>query len=197
LPDDRHQQAFEVYAAGGPRRTYKQVASQLGVSERTVRHWANQGKWRQRLGEREAQAARQMADQVIGSSVAHAARNRKMVELALMKVIKAINSDKVRIQVGDLDRLLRLQAFLDGDGAAITAETLRQRPLQEILDAFHEWMHLLTDEELETTIKIEEERARNKPAVPPIRPVPANPSPSVDGVPNQGEVHDQAPNPAN
>ena len=197
MPDDRHQQAFEVYVAGGPKRTYKQVAEQLGVSERTVRHWANQGKWRQRLSEREAQAARQMADQVISSSVAHAARNRKMVELALMKVIKAINSDKVRVQVGDLDRLLRLQAFLDGDGVAVTAETLRQRPVQEVLDAYREWITAMTDEQLNDVIKFEKKREAEKRAVVPSQPVPVDPPPRPESSPPQGETHDQAPNPTN
>jgi hypothetical protein len=187
---DRHQQAFELYAASGPKRTYRQVADQMGVSERTVRHWANQGKWRQRLVEREAQAARQMADQVIGSSVAHAARKRKMVELALMKVIKAINSDKVRIQVGDLDRLLRLSAFLDGDGVVVTGEALRQRPVMEVYEAYQAWMQLLTNEELNALI--EERKARpardeNKSAAP---------TPAPQGSPAPGETHDQAPNPA-
>jgi hypothetical protein len=148
----RQQRAFLLYQSLGPRRTYTSVAQQLGVSERTVRSWASQGKWRQRLVEREAQAARQAADQVIGSSVANAARKRRMVELALMKVIKAINADKVRIQVGDLDRLLRLQAFLDGDGVILTADALRQRPPQEVLDALNGWLKLLTDDELHALV---------------------------------------------
>ena len=187
MPDDRHQQAFELYAASGPKRTYKQVADQLGVSERTVRHWANQGKWRQRLGEREAQAARQIADQVIGSSVAHAARNRKMVELALMKVIKAINSDKVKIQVGDLDRLLRLQSFLDGDRVMPTAETLREHPVQEVFTVFEEWTKLLTDEELNWIINWRKTQ----------QPQPQSPAPAAGATPTQGEVHDPTTSPAN
>jgi predicted transcriptional regulator len=186
LSDDRHQQAFEVYAASGPKRTYRQVADQLGVSERTVRHWAKQEKWRQRLGEREAQAARHMADQVIGLSVAHAARNRKMVELALMKVIKAINSDKVKIQVGDLDRLLRLQAFLDGDGVVPTPETLRERPVKEVFAVFEAWMELLTGEELNMIINWRKE----------THPPPQPPAPTANTPPTQGEANDQAPSPA-
>lgn len=183
MPDDRHQQGFELYAASGPKRTYKEVARQLGVSERTVRHWAHQGKWRQRLGEREAQAARQMADQVIGSSVANAARKRKMVDLALMKVIRAINDDKVRIQVGDLDRLLRLQAFMDGDGVVLTAEALRQRPIGEIIAAIKEWIALLTADELGVLRDGFRQSA----------PKSAAPSPAIDRSPTPGEKHDQAP----
>jgi len=161
----RHEQALLLYQSLGPKRTYKEVAAQLGVSERTVRSWASQGEWRQRLGAREAQAARQAADQVLGSTVAHAARKRKMVELALMKVIKAINADKVRIQVGDLDRLLRLQAFLDGDGVVLTAEALRLRPIEEVLDAMNEWIKLLTDDELRALADRSKQKV-NKPAAP-------------------------------
>ncbi len=196
MPDDRHQQAFEVYAAGGTKRTFKQVAEQLGVSDRTVRHWAKEGKWRQRLAEREVQAARQAVDQVIGSATVNATRKRKMVELALMKVIKAISSDKVRIQVGDLDRLLRLQAFLDGDGVVISAEALRQRPAQEVLDAYWEWMHSLSDDELNALIELEKKRKVERCVTAPPQPATSSPPPPIESSPTQGEVHDPAPNPA-
>src|SRR3972149_7213052 len=141
LEKENHRKAFELYCARGEKRSFSRLAKELGVSVASLKLWSKSFSWQGRLRERDATIARQAADQVIGSAIAHASRNRKMVELALMKGIKAINSDKVKIQVGDLDRLLRLQAFLDGDGVVLPAEALRQRPMREVLDAYSDWIH--------------------------------------------------------
>jgi hypothetical protein len=195
---DRHRKAFEAYYGQGEKRSFPRMARELGVSVASLKVWSKAFGWQQRLRERDAAVARQAADQVIGSAVVNATRNRKMVELALMKVIKAINSDKVKIQVGDLDRLLRLQAFLDGDGVVLTAEALRQRPVLEVIDAVTEWMqNLLTDEELHMIIDARPVWRKSQPVAPDAPPsVPANPSLPVDGSPAQGEKDDEAPNAA-
>ena len=187
---DRHKKAFELYYAQGEKRSFPRLAKELGVSMAALKVWSKSFSWQKRLQERDATVARQAADQVIGSAVVNASRKRKMVELALMKVIKAINSDKVRIQVGDLDRLLRLSAFLDGDGVVVTGEALRQRPVMEVYEAYQAWMELLTNEELNALIeerKARKARDENKSAAP---------TPAPQGSPAPGETHDQAPNPA-
>ncbi|MBI5866938.1 MAG: hypothetical protein HZB43_01380 [candidate division Zixibacteria bacterium] len=192
---DRHKEAFELYYAQGEKRSFPRLAKALGVSMAALKVWSKSFSWQKRLQERDAAVARQAADQVIGSAVVNATRKRKMVELALMKVIKAINSDKVKIQVGDLDRLLRLSAFLDGDGVVVTGETLRQRPMQEVLDAYWEWIHQMTDEQLNDVIKLEERRKEDTRAATPAQTTPANPRPAVDSPPGPGETHGETPNP--
>jgi hypothetical protein len=139
LPDDRHQQPFEQYAAIGPKRTYKQVASQLGVSERTVRHWAKEGKWRQRLDEREAQVARQLSDRSSQSTFAERDRDLKIVRMAKMKLTKDIAEGKVKGKIPDLEMLIRLEAFLlGGEGDPLIAliqqlpEEIRDRVIEAI-----------------------------------------------------------------
>jgi len=109
-----HQSAFELYASLGERRTYRQVASQAGVSERTVRHWARQEDWRRRLAEREAHSARQMADRALTSTQEDIDQQRKIIHLAIVKLARAIAEGQIKYQIGDLDRLVRLRAFLDG-----------------------------------------------------------------------------------
>lgn len=110
---DNHRKAFEMYYALGEKRSYRQVAQQLGVSLPTVKLWARAFGWRQRIRERDATVARKVADHAIQSNVRDGERNQKIVELALMKVAKAIAEGKVRIQLSDLDRILRLQEFLE------------------------------------------------------------------------------------
>lgn len=169
---EHHKQAFEIYFGLGTKRSYKAVANQLGLSVSAVRLMAKSFDWSGKIEKRDAAIARQAADNVIGPALANATRNRKLVELALMKVIKAINSDKVRIQVGDLDRLLRLQAFLDGDGVLPTVEALLQRPFPEVLALFRDWMRELTDEQLQSIIDDEKQRVGASVAPPPpTRPI--------------------------
>ena len=111
--ESEHHQAFELFASLGERRTYRGVASQLGVSERTIRHWARQGNWKQLLRERGVDEARRLADQTLEATVTQRSRNRKIVEMALMRLAKAVADGKVRMQLADIERLIRLQADLD------------------------------------------------------------------------------------
>ena len=108
----RHEQALLLYQSSGPKRTFKTVAQQLGVSERTVRSWAKQHDWRGQVAEREMAEARRLADQAVTASATQQDRNLKLVRGALMKVAKGIAEGRVRIQMGDLDRLIRLEGDL-------------------------------------------------------------------------------------
>lgn len=161
MTQDQHQDAFEYYHSLGAKRTYKSVAAHLGVSVSTIKAWARAGHWRQRVAERHATVARQAADQVIGSAVADSSRKRKMVELALLKVIKAINADRVKVQVADLDRLLRLQAYLDGNRSPLNLESLRSRPITEVTHLIMDWFATLNDEERSAVIATLRQRERD------------------------------------
>jgi hypothetical protein len=123
-----HQQAFELYASLGERRSYRRVASQLGVSERTVRNWAKQEKWRERLGEREDQVARQLSDRSMHSSFSERERDLKIVRMAKIKLTKDIAEGRVKGRVTDLEMLIRLEAeLLGGNGNPLMA-LLQQLP---------------------------------------------------------------------
>jgi len=140
--DQRDGRAFDLYTSLGEKRTYRQVVAQLGISERTVRHWAKQGKWRQRLEEREAQAARQLADQTMETTVAQRGRNRKIVEMALIRLAKAVADGKVRMQLADIERLIRLQADLD----RLDVAGFEGRDPKEIMASFMRWWATLDGE---------------------------------------------------
>jgi len=130
--EQEHQKrAFEVYYAQGGQRTYAKVAAELGVSVSAVKLWSRTWTWPQRIAERDAAAARQLADQSLQSTVDELGRNKKIVQMALIKVAKAINSDKVRVQIGDLDRLIRLQSYLDGYVEGQTWEDLSPEELAQ------------------------------------------------------------------
>ena len=110
---EHHRRAFEIYAAMEGRRSYETVARQMDVSLNSVKLWAGTFGWQARLKQREATLARQMADRVLETRTTDSDQYRKLVRMALIKVAKAINADKVRVQVADLDRLVRLEQYLD------------------------------------------------------------------------------------
>ena len=110
----RQQRALEVYWSLGPKRSYQRVAGQIGVSVSTIKSWARQHGWKEQIVEREVQAARQLSDSVQTGPDPDSVRNLKIVRVALMKVAKAVAEGSVRIQMGDLDRLMRLEERLTG-----------------------------------------------------------------------------------
>ena len=128
-----HQQAFEIFVSLGERRTYRRVASQLGVSDRTVRNWAKQEKWRQRLDERESRAARQLSDRSAQSTFDERDRDLKIVRMAKMKLAKDIAEGRVKGRIPDLEMLIRLEGELLGDNGDPLAALLRQLP-EEVRD---------------------------------------------------------------
>ena len=138
---DIHQTAFELYHSLGNKRTYKAVAAQLGVSERTVRTWAKRHDWRQRISERDVGEARRLADQTLSVAAARQGRNSKIVEMALMRLAKGVAEGKVRMQLADIERLTRLQADLDRPGIP----GLNGTSVDEVVAGFHNWFMRLDE----------------------------------------------------
>jgi uncharacterized protein YerC len=112
---ERHHKAFEQYYALGDKRTYRQLARELGISPSTIKLWSRSFSWPQRVVERDATIARNVADRAIQVQTDGQGQNQKIVKLALIRLAKAIAEGKVRMQLSDLERLLRLQAgMVDG-----------------------------------------------------------------------------------
>jgi len=126
--EQEHQRrAFEIYASAAGR-TYQEVAREMGVSVRTIKSWAKAHSWKRRIQERDAGIARRVADQALQSGVDERLRHQKIVHMAVVRLAKAIADGKVRMQMGDLDRLIRLQDYIDGrvesDPAGMSAQEL-------------------------------------------------------------------------
>jgi len=82
------------------------------MSLSTVKLWARSFHWRQRLIERDAQQARQQADRLAQGQMTDSERNLKIVRAALVRLARGIADGKVKMQMGDLDRLVRLEEHL-------------------------------------------------------------------------------------
>jgi hypothetical protein len=145
---ERHQKAFELYYAQGEKRSHPRLAAELGVAVGTVKLWSRSFHWQQRLGERDAAAARQVADQTLRSSTDDLSRSKKLVALALNRLARAVLSGEIKYQLADIDRMIRLQAFLDGhtDGPGSC------RSPEEFVDQFREYFESLTTAEQDQVI---------------------------------------------
>ena len=140
---ERHLRAFEQYYARGGERSHEKLASELGVSTAAVKSWSRAFNWAKRVAERDATAARQIADQSLQSTVDELGRNKKIVQLALVKLAKAIANGQIKMQLGDLDRLIRLQAHLDG---YVESQTWSDLSMEQLAARFY-WVMWNTSEE--------------------------------------------------
>ena len=180
-----HQEAFEVYVSLGASRTYRQVAEKLGVSLPTVKRWAKVHAWISKIDEREAQIARQMADQTLHSSLDEMSRNRKLVTLALNRLAKAILNGQVKYQLADVDRLIRLQAFLDGR----TDSSGQYRTPEEFVDHFRAYFQSLTTAEMDQAIAYCERcEGTSLAPTPPAGGALPSPVPEADPAPPEADV---------
>ena len=119
MKEQEHQKkAFEFYYGMGEGRSYRKVAEEFGVSVGTVKMWGRSFGWRRRIGERDAEVARAIADRSLKDGTERTARNRKIVEMGLVQVAKAIAEGKVKATLSDLDRLIRLEEFLKDEQKA-------------------------------------------------------------------------------
>ena len=146
---EHHKRAFEQYYALGEKRSYQQVAEQMGVSPSTVKLWARSFGWRRRVQERNAEVARRVADRAIQTGVEEHDRNRKIVQMALMRLAKAIADGKVKMQMGDLDRLIRLQQYLD----SVDGGNLAGRPKLELAVELQATVEAMTTADLREAIR--------------------------------------------
>lgn len=112
---DRHRQAFEAYRDLGPIRSYKAVAEQIGVSDRTIRLWAKTFHWRDRLAQKQTATPPPPTGQANLTTYRERDQLKKSARLAFKRVVEALAEGRdVSRQVSNLDRIVRLITYLDG-----------------------------------------------------------------------------------
>ena len=108
----RHVTAFERYYGLGELRSYKRIANEFGIALSTVKLWGKSFRWNERIQGRELQIARDVANRTIGEEVSRRERSLQIVQMALLQLAKAVAEGQVKMTLGDLDRIIRLEAFL-------------------------------------------------------------------------------------
>ena len=113
IEQERHKKAFEYYFSLGEKRNHRQVAKEYKMSLASVKLWSRSFDWKLRVSERDAEVAREIAAQVINDELSERRRNKQIVHMALVQLARAIADSKVRMTLSDLDKLIRLEAFLN------------------------------------------------------------------------------------
>ena len=132
---EHHKKAFEFYYSLGEKRTYKAVSKHFGFSLQSVKLWGREFAWMRKLKEREGEVARAMAARNVDSEVSNKIRNKQIIQLALVQLAKAIAEGKVKMNLSDLDRLVRLESFLDqgvDSRHELVIESLRGKSMEEL-----------------------------------------------------------------
>ena len=130
------------------------MARHFGYSVPSVKLWGRQFAWKRRLKEREGEVARAMAARNVGNEVSNRTRNKQIIQLALVQLAKAIAEGKIKFNLSDLDRLVRLESFLDQGPDSrheVIIESLKGKSFEELRGMLRT--------ELETLKKLEEDCA--------------------------------------
>ncbi len=143
-----HEKAFEHYYALGEKRSYDKVAREFNVSPSTVKLWGKSLRWKERLKERDLQVARELAGRTISDEVNHRERNLQIVHMALVQLAKAVANGQVKMALGDLDRLIRLESFLRDDPDSrqeIVIADLNNKSNEELREMIRQEMDVLNE----------------------------------------------------
>ena len=107
-----HLRAFEHYYGLGEQRCYERVSTEFAVASSTVKLWARSFGWQERVRERDLEIARDVADRTASGEVDRRSRSLQIVHMAMVQLAKAIAEGDIRMTLADLDKLIRLEAFL-------------------------------------------------------------------------------------
>ena len=88
------------------------INQEIESAPSTVKLWGKSLRWKQRLRERDLQVAREVAGRTISDEVNHRERNLQIVHMALVQLAKAVADGHVKMALGDLDKMIRLESFL-------------------------------------------------------------------------------------
>ena len=147
-----HETAFEYYYALGEKRSYDKVTAEFSVSLSTVKLWGKSFRWKHRVKDRDIQIAREMASRTLGDEVNHRERNLQIVQMSLVRLAKAIVDGDVKMILGDLDKLIRLESFLRDEPDSrqeIVVADLRTKSNEELREMIQEELIVLKEIEME------------------------------------------------
>jgi hypothetical protein len=136
VKEQPHQvKAFEYYYSLGEHRSYDKVATKFGVARSTVKLWGTSFRWRERIRDRDLEVAREVATRTLGGEVSRRERNTQIIHMAILQLAKAVAEGQVKMTLSDLDKLIRLEAYLNDEPESrqeIIVGDLRDKTDQEL-----------------------------------------------------------------
>lgn len=126
-----HQRAFEAFYAMGQGRSLAALASQLNVSQASVKLWSRTFGWTQRIAERDAALASAVEEKTIHVAVDRRTRNRKIIEAGIVRAARAVANGDVKPSYADLEKFIRLEDQLEAQGGPRDGD-LRSKSVEEL-----------------------------------------------------------------
>ncbi|GJM43213.1 MAG: hypothetical protein DHS20C21_00550 [Gemmatimonadota bacterium] len=123
----KHQRAFEAYYGLGPDRSLPALAAEFGASVAAVKKWSGAFSWQRRVAERDQAVGGLVRERATKAEVDRRSQNRRIIEAGIISVARAIADGRVSPSLSDLDRLVRLQCFVEGE--ADSRQEIVQRDL--------------------------------------------------------------------
>jgi len=145
-----HLRAFEHYYGLGEQRSYERVATEYSVASSTVKLWARSFGWQDRIRKRDLEIARDVAGRTMSDEVTRRERSLQIVHMAMVQLARAIAEGEVRMTLTDLDKLVRLEAFLSDE-----AESRHEIIVNDLRDKSDGELQDLIEQELRTLKQIE------------------------------------------
>jgi hypothetical protein len=111
----RHQEAFNYYVTL-PKRSYRLVAEKYSVSEVSVKKWAREFNWRERIEIRDAEVNKKMEEKVDDTLVKVKADYHKIIKALIGKAVEKIKAGGLEAEnVQDIERLIKTDLQLLGE----------------------------------------------------------------------------------
>jgi hypothetical protein len=145
----RHVRAFEAFYAMGQGRTLRALARKLNVSHSSVKLWSRTFGWAARIEERDAAVAHIVEEKTRKVEVDRRTRNRRIVEAAIIAAARAIAEGRVRPTLADLDRMVRLESFVEGEAASSPDAVM-----PDLCDMTDEEVSEMAKEQMRTTYRL-------------------------------------------
>lgn len=115
MADIKHFEAFEYYYALGSARSYEKVAQKFNTHINTIKKWGSKENWQKEVEFRDVDALYESRKR---SRLAHKRKSdqyQNVLKGSLNTYIEKLKKGQIEIStVNDLDKLIRLDLYLDG-----------------------------------------------------------------------------------
>lgn len=115
MADIKHLDAFEFYYSLGSARTYEQVAQKFNKSKKTIQNWGYAEKWTDEIKLRDLEVLKEAREKSKKARFKKGNEYQKIVIFAIKTFADKLNNHEIELNsISDLERLIKLDAYLDG-----------------------------------------------------------------------------------
>ena len=128
------QKAFQYYYELGEKRTYRNVARKFNKSVEWLQQVSRKFQWIKRVDKRDREVSGQALEDYDKILRKANKQNLQLIQAFRHRFAERIQSGRIEIRPGDLDRLARLERLILGE----TTENIGVTTLSEVLKEYHE-----------------------------------------------------------